>query len=130
GRGGYEGMQADNLGNLIIVEDIGGTRGTRYPNARRPNSFLYRFIPANPYNLNAGGKLQVLQVTGRSGRPIVFNNNVDDSIINQDMLDLHVSAGFQHEMGDDPRHGEGWIYSFRRRSVSEGRDGRHAIQTA
>jgi len=89
GRGGYEGLQADSSGNLIIVEDIGGTTGTRYPNARRPNSFVYRFIPANPYNLLAGGKLQVLQVTGRSGRPIVFNTVVDDSIVNSDMLDLH-----------------------------------------
>jgi len=90
GRGGYEGIQADNQGNVIIVEDIGGTNGTKYPNAKRPNSFVYRFIPTNPYNLTSGGKLQVLQVMGRSGKPILFNSaSVDDSIANPDMQDLH-----------------------------------------
>jgi hypothetical protein len=60
GRGGYEGIQDDSDGNIWIVEDIGGTNkpGTV---AKRPNSFLYRYVPNTPGDL-AHGKLQVLQV--------------------------------------------------------------------
>jgi Bacterial protein of unknown function (DUF839) len=60
GRGGYEGIQADNYGNIWIVEDIGGTNkpGTV---AKRPNSFIYRYVPNRPGDLHHG-KLQVLQV--------------------------------------------------------------------
>jgi hypothetical protein len=47
GRGGYEGVQNDSAGNLWIVEDSGGPakNGTT---AKRPNSFLYRYVPARP----------------------------------------------------------------------------------
>jgi hypothetical protein len=60
GRGGYEGIQADNDGNIWIVEDIGGANkpGTT---AKRPNSFIYRYVPHRPGDLH-NGKLQVLQV--------------------------------------------------------------------
>src|SRR5215813_12302456 len=37
GRGGYEGIQADNRGNLIIVEDVGGSSGATFTHAKRPN---------------------------------------------------------------------------------------------
>ncbi|HUM13289.1 MAG TPA: hypothetical protein VLT82_20240 [Myxococcaceae bacterium] len=60
GRGGYEGIQNDNYGNIWIVEDIGGANkpGTV---SKRPNSFLYRYVPRHPGDLH-NGKLQVLQV--------------------------------------------------------------------
>ena len=45
GRGGYEGIQADNDGNLWIIEDIGGATVAGETSARLPNSFVYRFIP-------------------------------------------------------------------------------------
>ena len=71
GRGGYEGIHPDKHGNLIIIEDIGGTRVSIDPNnangatktAANPNSFVYRFVPNNPADLFAGGQLQALQVS-------------------------------------------------------------------
>jgi len=90
GRGGYEGIQADRWGNLIIVEDSGGPTGTVNTHARQPNSFIFRFIPNNPSDLKMGGKLQALQVIGRSGAPIVFHaGQADADILSQDVKDLH-----------------------------------------
>ena len=53
GRGGYEGIQNDSAGNIWIVEDIGGPNkpGTT---AKKPNSFLYRYIPRHPGDLENG----------------------------------------------------------------------------
>jgi hypothetical protein len=85
GHGGFEGMQADADGNLWIVEDIGGA--TKEPNAKVPNSFVYRFTPKNRHDLTQGGKLQALQVTSlRTGLPIVFQTT---SALTDDILDLH-----------------------------------------
>ena len=90
GQGGYEGIQTDNRGRIIIVEDVGGSTGTANPHAKRPNSFIYRFLPNNPANLKAGGKLQALQVMSRShSGPIAFGTNADDDIKSQDQKDLH-----------------------------------------
>jgi hypothetical protein len=85
GRGGYEGIQADSDGNIWIVEDIGGST---VGGARLPNSFIYRFIPKNKYNLMYGGKLQVLQVMSKisPGQPFRFN---PASALTQDVQDLH-----------------------------------------
>ena len=91
GQGGFEGIQSDDHGNLIIVEDVGGTTGTLYPHSKQPNSFVYRFIPKNPTNLLLGGKLQALQVISlRSGNPIVFHpGSPDADAHSDDVLDLH-----------------------------------------
>jgi hypothetical protein len=91
GRGGYEGIQADNRGNIIIVEDSGGSAGTLNPHAKRPNSFVYRFIPYNILDLRAGGKLQVLQVMSKAhAGPIVFGSlGADADIKSQDTKDIH-----------------------------------------
>ncbi len=72
GRGGYEGVQNDSDGNLWIVEDIGGSNkpGTT---ARRPNSFVYRYVPSRPGDLH-NGKLQVLQVLNQAGAPVTFES--------------------------------------------------------
>jgi hypothetical protein len=68
GRGGYEGIQDDNDGNIWIAEDIGGSSkpGTT---ARIPNSFIYRYVPKTKGDL-ANGKLQVLQVLNAADDPI------------------------------------------------------------
>ena len=85
GRGGYEGIQNDSAGDIWIVEDIGGAfkNGTT---AKRPNSFVYRFVPATPGDLQHG-KLEALQVLNGAGDPITFQsqaavNNPDQVALN------------------------------------------------
>src|SRR5262249_18422270 len=58
GDAAYEGVQVDSRGDLWLVEDSGGAFGTVNDLAKQPNSFVYRFIPKNPRNLDAGGTLQ------------------------------------------------------------------------
>jgi hypothetical protein len=60
GRGGYEGIQDDSAGDIWIVEDIGGDVKSS-TKAKRPNSFVYRYVPAKPGNLH-DGRLEALQV--------------------------------------------------------------------
>jgi hypothetical protein len=79
GKAGYEGIHNDKLGNLIIVEDVGGGNVTDNGAAtlvKQPNSFVYRFKPKDPTDLSQG-KLQVLQVSV-DGKPIVFHNLATD----------------------------------------------------
>jgi hypothetical protein len=91
GKGGYEGMQADDQGRIIIVEDVGGSSGAVNTHAKRPNSFVYRFVPYDTANLLAGGVLQVLQVTSLDGTPMSFGKyaSADAAILSQDVKDLH-----------------------------------------
>ena len=90
GRGGYEGIQSDRFGRLIIVEDVGGKTGTVNTHARQPNSFIYRLLPTSPFDLKLGGKLQVLQVLSRAhAGPVVFGSDADADILSQDVKDLH-----------------------------------------
>ncbi len=97
GRGGYEGIQADDLGNLYIVEDVGGSSGSAANAlnfAKQPNSFVYRFIPKNTGDLTVGGKLQVLQVASKAhAGAIVFGGTttaqIEADITSQDQTDLH-----------------------------------------
>ncbi|HEY3018866.1 MAG TPA: hypothetical protein VGJ32_01675, partial [Solirubrobacteraceae bacterium] len=72
GRGGYEGIQDDSAGNLWIVEDIGGS-GKAGTTAKRPNSFVYRYVPRRPGDLH-DGRLEALQVLDSSGQPITFDS--------------------------------------------------------
>lgn len=85
GRGGYEGIQDDSDGNIWIAEDIGGSSkpGTA---AKRPNSFLYRYVPAKPGDLQHG-KLQALQVLNEAGEPITFASQ--EALNSPDQLALH-----------------------------------------
>jgi hypothetical protein len=89
GRGGYEGIHPDDWGNILIVEDVGGT--TVLNNGRNPNSFVYRFIPTNPVDLTQG-KLQALQVS-INGSPVVFvpvdDQNPNGDTRSQNQLLLH-----------------------------------------
>jgi hypothetical protein len=72
GRGGFEGIQNDSSGNLWIVEDIGGPNkpGTT---AKVPNSFVYRYVPRSPGDLQ-NGKLEALQVLNAAGAPITVES--------------------------------------------------------
>jgi hypothetical protein len=85
GRGGYEGIQNDGDGNIWIVEDVGGSSkpGTT---AKRPNSFIYRYVPKHPGDLQ-NGKLQVLQVLNEGGEPITFASQ--EALNSPDQLALH-----------------------------------------
>jgi len=93
GRGGYEGIQNDSSGNLVIVEDVGGAKGASAArHAKQPNSFVYRFLPKDPGNLKSGGRLQALQVISLSnpGVPISFHAGAADAdILSTDVKDLH-----------------------------------------
>src|SRR5262249_38926871 len=75
GLGGYEGIHPDAKGTIYLQEDRGGPPAPAGPlatiagvpnvplrSARRPNSFVYRYVPNNPRRLEDGGKLQALQV--------------------------------------------------------------------
>lgn len=79
GKAGYEGIHPDDRGNLLIIEDTGGTSVNVNPadptspkTAKQPNSFVYRFLPNNRTDISAGGKLQALQVS-IDGQPVIFN---------------------------------------------------------
>ncbi len=90
GRGGYEGVQNDSSGNVWLVEDVGGVTGADNPNAKQPNSFVYRFVPTDPGHLDQG-RLQALRVISNdTGKAIVFHPNaVDADITSADRADLH-----------------------------------------
>jgi hypothetical protein len=99
GRGGFEGIHADGNGNLLIIEDAGGTSVNVDPSntnsakvAKNPNSFVYRFLPNEIGDLSAGGKLQALQVW-ISGRPVQFvnvdSNNPSGDVFSENQLKLH-----------------------------------------
>ena len=88
-RGGYEGVQNDDRGNLYLVEDVGGKPGPGTPNSKQPNSFVYRVVPTDPRDLTKGGKLQVLQVRS-GGAPVTFSPDANDAdILGKAIADLH-----------------------------------------
>jgi hypothetical protein len=93
GQGGYEGIQSDPQGRLYIVEDVGGSVGTVNNFAKRPNSYIYRFLPSDPSDLKKGGKLQALQLQSHAdpSRPIFFDffAGADAHILSQDVKDMH-----------------------------------------
>ena len=85
GRGGYEGIQNDSAGEIWIVEDSGGAfKGAT--TAKIPHSFLYRYVPRTPGDLQ-NGKLQVLQVLNAAGQPITQASQT--SLNSPDQLALH-----------------------------------------
>ena len=67
GSGGYEGVQNDSAGKVWLVEDIGGASAS---GGKKPNSYVYRFVPNDKTDLSAGGTLQALQVLRKNGTPI------------------------------------------------------------
>ena len=100
GRGGYEGMQIDNDGNIWIVEDIGGKLGTAGAglatnNAKQPNSFVFRFVPTDKHDLSAGGTLQVLQADGLDGNPVTFTGGASPT---QAQIDADATSAFMRDL--------------------------------
>ncbi len=95
GQGGFEGIQADSQGRIFIVEDAGGSAGTVNSHAKRPNSFVYRFLPYSTSDLTKGGKLQALQLASKAhAGPITFAGtpayaDADAHIKSQDVADMH-----------------------------------------
>jgi hypothetical protein len=85
GRGGYEGIQNDSAGDVWIVEDIGGLFKNA-TTAKQPNSFVYRFVPATPGDLQHG-ELQALQVLNGAGQPITFESQA--ALNSPDQVALH-----------------------------------------
>jgi hypothetical protein len=85
GRGGYEGIQDDSAGNIWIVEDVGG-KAKEGTTAKRPNSFLFRYVPAKPGDL-AHGKLQALRVYDEANQPITFASQ--EAMNNAGQVALH-----------------------------------------
>lgn len=79
GIGSFEGVQVDKDGSLWIVEDSGGDKGKVNKHARQPKSFVYRLIPADKADLKKGGKLEVLQIMGKDGQPILFHDGQIDA---------------------------------------------------
>jgi len=85
GSGGFEGVQNDKDGNVWLVEDIGGAGVS---GGKVPNSYLYRFLPADRTDLTAGGTLQALQVQRSDGTAVTaaqLQANPSDPFI----TDLH-----------------------------------------
>ena len=92
GRGGFEGIQNDPDGNLWIVEDVGGATGTgANSTARRPNSYVYRFIPNDIHDLTKGGRLQALQVFDTHNAPITWGIDLtaDQAAFTEGVKTLH-----------------------------------------
>src|SRR6266446_491360 len=101
GRGGYEGIHTDDWGNVLIIEDVGGSTVPMgvIPGefGRNPNSFVYRFVPASPDDLTQG-KLQALQVS-IDGNPVVFvpfsmDHPTGDVLSNNQLLLHTVGASY------------------------------------
>jgi hypothetical protein len=92
GRGGFEGIRPDDWGNILIAEDAGGT--TDASGGRNPNSFIFRFLPANPEDLSQG-VLQALQVS-INGAPIKFiavdATHPTGDIFSDNQLKLHTTG--------------------------------------
>jgi len=106
GKAGYEGVDNDKLGNVMLVEDTGGVNvkdpadETKTLAVKQPNSFLFRFKPDSPGDLTKG-KLQALQVSV-NGTPIVFHDGATlgnaaarDDALGAGILALHSGQTLQ-----------------------------------
>jgi hypothetical protein len=90
GKAGYEGIHNDKLGNLIVIEDVGGANANA-DGVKQPNSFVYRFKPKSPGDLTHG-QLQVLQVSV-DGTPITFHTAADGpTAVSDDALGAPIKA--------------------------------------
>jgi hypothetical protein len=85
GTGGFEGIHNDKRGNLMIIEDAGGSGVTdngTVTKVKQPNSFVFRFKPYDPSDLTKG-TLQALQITA-GGKPITFHDAAKDPVAARD----------------------------------------------
>jgi hypothetical protein len=106
GKAGYEGVDNDKVGNLMLVEDTGGVNvkdpadETKALAVKQPNSFLFRFKPDRAGDLTKG-KFQALQVSV-NGTPIVFHDSATlgnaaarDDALGAGILALHSGQALQ-----------------------------------
>jgi uncharacterized protein DUF839 len=97
GSSAYEGIHPDDRGNLLLIEDSGGTSVNVDPNdpnsskaARQPNSFVYRFVPYNITDLTQGGKLQALQVRIQDQAVVFHATDPVGDVFSDAQLKLHM----------------------------------------
>jgi hypothetical protein len=92
GRGGYEGIHPDDRGNILIVEDVGGT--TVLNNGRNPNSFVFRFVPVDDQNPNGDTRSenQLLLHTVGASWPVQWVTIHDTEIDGTDPFDANALA--------------------------------------
>ena len=128
GKAGYEGIHNDKLGNLILIEDVGGGNVTS-SGVKQPNSFVYRFVPTRAGDLTKG-KLQVLQISV-NGSPVTFHSTTTDGAaaalddaMGADILAI-APAG---QVGHHPRHGRRRHGGVRRERCGQGRGRRRQRQ--
>src|SRR5262249_3874400 len=96
GSSAYEGIHPDKNGNLIIIEDSGGTSvnvvkddPNSPKNARQPNSFVYLFTPNDKTDLSKGGQLYAIQVF-IDRQPVTFHaNDALGDVFSDAQLKLH-----------------------------------------
>jgi hypothetical protein len=105
GRCGLEGVHTDNKGRIYLVEDTGGKGVSNDQNdingpnkvAKQPNSYVFRFVPYDHSNLDAGGWLQALRVYV-DGEPLVFGGTSDqqafDDVWSSKQIELHSGSSF------------------------------------
>ena len=127
GRGGYEGIQNDSDGNLWIVEDIGGAEQVRDRPRSGPNSFIYRYVPATP------GDLQQRQAAGAAGaerrRPADHVRRARRRSKTRTRSRCTPTATFKTKWITDPRHRRGRQRAVQREHAGEGGAG-DAVQAA
>lgn len=96
GSSAFEGIHPDKNGNLIIMEDAGGTTvnvvrddASSAKTARQPNSFVYLFAPNDKGDLSRGGKLYAMQIW-INHQPLTFHagDPVGD-VFSDEQLQLH-----------------------------------------
>jgi hypothetical protein len=94
GRGGYEGVSLDSEGTVIIAEDQSGPAkpGTT---AKAPHSFLLRFVPDSPGDLD-NGKLQVLQVLSNDQDHHPITEATQTPLHSPDQVALHAYGSSFH----------------------------------
>jgi hypothetical protein len=99
GRAGYEGIHPDDKGNLYLAEDVGGSNQSISPDdpastkaAKNPNSYIYKFAPADKTDLTKGGTLYALRVQinghnltygshgGNAGATVPCNGALNDTV--------------------------------------------------
>ena len=121
GRGGYEGVQNDDDGNLWIVEDVGGSAPAATPHSKVPNSFIYRFVPKHKDDLKAR------QAAGPPGHVAAYRPAdclpVDRREDRRHRRPPRLRQRVRHQVGDGPRHRCRWHDAVQRQHAGQGQAG-------
>ena len=120
-------IQNDTDGNLWIVEDIGGANKPGSVNAKFPNSFIYRYVPAHKGDLKHG-KLQALQVLNAAGTPITVESQAAINAPGSGRI-AQLRDQLRNALGNSARHGRRRHDAVQRERGGEGSEG-NAVQAA